>query len=311
MFQEKDLIKGLNWSYKEIKQEIKSLNYLIKSINTGMEQKEKKLVVKTILEVVQEQEIKEEILKENNIDLEKDQEPNITKIEKIKITEDEYEDLYQTYLKENNEKHNPYARKGFDIANKNKYEIIENKKQKIQEELVSSIYKIFMIENKLEENFESKKLFDKYLKKNYILTNDFKNKEEWNNYLEFQEEILNKRGYLITKELDQDLTYDEYKQDLEDESQDGYGSLGEILLSNESFKESYQEQKTPLNDETLLEEIKIREQFSDLFKNRVDYNLAWLKNQIELEKLKQILNKKKNNLIKKLENIENLKKELH
>ena len=31
MFQEKDLIKGLNWSYKEIKQEIKSLNYLIKS----------------------------------------------------------------------------------------------------------------------------------------------------------------------------------------------------------------------------------------------------------------------------------------
>ncbi|MGL6024288.1 MAG: replication initiation protein, partial [Cetobacterium sp.] len=63
MFQEKDLIKGLNWSYIEIKQEIKSLNYLIKSIRTGMEQKEKKLVVKSVPKVIQEQETKQEILK--------------------------------------------------------------------------------------------------------------------------------------------------------------------------------------------------------------------------------------------------------
>ncbi|MGL5124753.1 MAG: replication initiation protein, partial [Fusobacteriaceae bacterium] len=83
MFQEKDLIKGLNWSYKEIKQEIKSLNYLIKSIRTGMEQKEKKLVVKTVSEVVQEQETKEEIIKENNLGLEKAEELKITEIEKI------------------------------------------------------------------------------------------------------------------------------------------------------------------------------------------------------------------------------------
>lgn len=305
MFDEKDLIKGLNWSYREIKQEIKSLNYLIKSIKTGMEQKEKKLVVKTVPEIVQEQEIKEEILKENNIDLEKDQELKITEIEKIKITKNEYEELYKKFLKEQNTEHNLLTRKGFDIANKNKYEIVENKKQKIQEELVSSIYKIFMVENELEESLESKKLFDEYLEKNYIITNDFESEEEWNNFLEFQDEILNKEGYLTTKELNQDLTYEEYKEHLESETDDDYNSLGEVLLSNESLKENFQEQRTPLNDETLLEEIKIREQFSELFKNREDYNLAWLKNQIELEELKQISNKKKNKTeVKKLENIE-------
>lgn len=121
MFQEKDLIKGLNWSYREIKQEIKSLNYLIKSIKTGMEQKEKKLVVKSVPEVIQEQ----EILKENNLGLEKDQELKITEIEKIKITKDEYEDLYKKFLQEQNTEHNLLTRKGFDIANKNKYEIVE------------------------------------------------------------------------------------------------------------------------------------------------------------------------------------------
>lgn len=305
MFDEKDLIKGLNWSYKEIKQEIKSLNYLIKSIKTGIEQKEKKLVVKNISEVVQEQKIKEEVLKENNLSLEKDQELSVTEIEKIKITKDEYEELYKKFLQEQNTEHNLLTRKGFDIANKNKYEIVENKKQKIQEELVSSIYKIFMAENELEESLESKKLFNEYLEKNYIITNDFESKEEWNNFLEFQDEILNKEGYLTTKELNQDLTYEEYKEHLENETEDDYNSLGEVLLSNESLKENFQEQRTPLNDETLLEEIKIREQFSELFKNREDYSLAWLKNQIELEKLKQILDNKKNKTkVKKLEDIE-------
>ena len=135
MFQEKDLVKGLNWSYREIKQEIKSLNYLIKSIKTGMEQKEKKLVVKTVPEVVQEQEIKEEILKENNIDLEKDQELKITEIEKIKITKDEYEELYKKFLQEQNTEHNLLTRRGFDIANKNKYEIVEKIEVKEEQNL--------------------------------------------------------------------------------------------------------------------------------------------------------------------------------
>lgn len=125
MFEEKDLIKGLSWSYKEIKQEIKSLNYLIKSIKTGMEQKEKKIVIKTIPKVIQEQETKEKLLKENNIDLEKAQELNVAEIEKIKITKDEYENLYKKYLEKQKTNHTPFMRKTFDISNKDKYEIVE------------------------------------------------------------------------------------------------------------------------------------------------------------------------------------------
>ncbi|MGL4998217.1 MAG: replication initiation protein [Cetobacterium sp.] len=146
MFQEKDLIKGLNWSYIEIKQEIKSLNYLIKSIRTGMEQKEKKLVVKSVPKVIQEQETKQEILKENNLGLEKAGELKITEIEKIKITKDEYEDLYKKFLQEQKTQHNLLTRKGFDIANKNKYEIVET-------EVVEKIYQ-FTIEELKEIPFE-------------------------------------------------------------------------------------------------------------------------------------------------------------
>ena len=307
IFEENDLIKGLLWAYKEVRQDISTLEYLIKTIKTGIEKKEKKIIVRptekieNIFDKIFEEiplNFEEETIKNKNQEIE-----NL--IIKEKITMDQYEKLYKKYLEEKSLTHNPFIRKAFDISNKNKYEIIENKKQKIQEELVSSIYKIFMVENKLEESLESKKLFDEYLEKNYILTNDFESKEEWNNFLEFQDEVLNKEGYLTTKELNQDLTYDEYKEHLESETEDDYNSLGEVLLSNESLKENFQEQKTPLNDETLLEEIKIREQFSELFKNREDYNLAWLKNQIELEELKQILNKKKNKTeVKKLENIE-------
>ncbi|WP_390494856.1 replication initiation protein, partial [Fusobacterium ulcerans] len=46
MFQENDLVKGLLWAYKEVKQDISTLNYLIKTIRTGAEQKEIKIKVK-------------------------------------------------------------------------------------------------------------------------------------------------------------------------------------------------------------------------------------------------------------------------
>lgn len=178
MFQEKDLIKGLNWSYREIKQEIKSLNYLIKSIKTGMEQKEKKLVVKTVPEVVQEQETKEEILKENNLDLEKDQELKITEIEKIKITKDEYEELYNKFLQEQDTEHNLLTRKGFDIANKNKYEIIEkvNNIMKIKNEIskititkekYELLYQNFIILNDCIDNQNTRESFDLLNKEKY------------------------------------------------------------------------------------------------------------------------------------------------
>lgn len=46
-------------------------------------------------------------------------------VEKIKISKADYENLYEQHLKQIDEKHNPYIRKSFDIANKNKYEIVE------------------------------------------------------------------------------------------------------------------------------------------------------------------------------------------
>lgn len=45
-FTDQELTKGLNFASSEIKTEIKSINYLIKTINTGIEEKEIKIVVK-------------------------------------------------------------------------------------------------------------------------------------------------------------------------------------------------------------------------------------------------------------------------
>ncbi|MGL6024148.1 MAG: replication initiation protein, partial [Cetobacterium sp.] len=151
MFEEKDLIKGLNWSYKEIKQEIKTLNYLIKSIKTGMNQKEKKLVIKSVPEVVQE-----EILKENKLDLEKNQELKITEIEKIKMTENDYEELYKEFLKEEKTEHTLLARKGFDIANKNKYEIITSMDSNDENKILEITAEIFSLDKIPQEKLLSK-----------------------------------------------------------------------------------------------------------------------------------------------------------
>jgi plasmid replication initiation protein len=82
MFEEKDLIKGLNWSYNEINQEIKSLNYLIKSIKIGMKQKEKKIVIKTDSGIV---------LKDENIQyIAEEQKSETLEIKTRKEVESEY-----------------------------------------------------------------------------------------------------------------------------------------------------------------------------------------------------------------------------
>ncbi|MGL5049171.1 MAG: hypothetical protein ACRC6E_00885, partial [Fusobacteriaceae bacterium] len=47
-------------------------------------------------------------------------------IDRIKITEEDYEALYLQYLKKIGEKHNIFIKKSFDINNRKKYEIIKN-----------------------------------------------------------------------------------------------------------------------------------------------------------------------------------------
>ncbi|MEG2256489.1 MAG: hypothetical protein RSC21_06780, partial [Cetobacterium sp.] len=99
---------GLNYAYKEIKQEINSLKYLIKTIKTGIEKVHKKIVIENNVE--------------NNIETIEDVQINLEAV--IKITEKEYEELYIEHLKFNNQTHNPFIRKAFDIYNKCKYQII-------------------------------------------------------------------------------------------------------------------------------------------------------------------------------------------
>ena len=122
MFQENDLIKGLLWAYKEVKQDISTLNYLIKTIRTGAEQKEIKIKVK---ESKNKEVIQEILFGEKNDTLKSDP------IEKEKISLEKYEELYKGYLKENNIAHNRGTRLGFDKLYENKYEIIETLKEKI------------------------------------------------------------------------------------------------------------------------------------------------------------------------------------
>lgn len=109
MFQENDLVKGLIWAYKEVKQDISTLNYLIKTIRTGAEKKEIKIKVKK--EKIQE--IKQESLFDEN--------PPV--IEKIDITQKDLNKKYQEYLKEIGLSDNLFLRKGFE----SKYNVLEEK----------------------------------------------------------------------------------------------------------------------------------------------------------------------------------------
>ncbi len=122
MFQETDLVKGLLWAYKEVKQDISTLNYLIKTIRTGAEQKEIKIKVK--------ENKNKEFIQEALFD-EKTDTFKVDPVKKEKISQEKYEELYKGYLKENNIAHNRGTRLGFDKLYENKYEIIETPKEKI------------------------------------------------------------------------------------------------------------------------------------------------------------------------------------
>lgn len=127
-FEENDLIKGLLWAYKEVRQDISSLEYLIKTIKTGIEKKEKKIIVKPTEKI---EDIFDKTFEDISLNFEEETIKNKTQeieipIIKEKVTIEQYEELYKKYLEENNVTHNPFIRKAFDISNKNKYEIIEN-----------------------------------------------------------------------------------------------------------------------------------------------------------------------------------------
>ncbi|MGL5703357.1 MAG: replication initiation protein [Cetobacterium sp.] len=131
MFSENDLVKGLIWAYKEVRQDVSTLNYLVKTIRTGAEKKEKKLVVKKATK--KQQNIFDEVPLKFEKEIAKDEVITLDqKIEPQKISKKEYENLYKIYLKENNIRNLKSVRKGFDLSNKSKYKVVEDEpKEKI------------------------------------------------------------------------------------------------------------------------------------------------------------------------------------
>nr|WP_293995624.1 replication initiation protein [uncultured Fusobacterium sp.] len=97
-FEEPALIKGLNACYKDIQKDVKSLNYLIKAIETAAGKKTKKIVV----EKEMDQEKTEAILKEK-----------IPTIKKEKVLESEFAEIYKHYLMINDIEDNMFTKKAF------------------------------------------------------------------------------------------------------------------------------------------------------------------------------------------------------
>lgn len=122
---EKILIKGLIYAYKKIDKEFKRLSYLIKTITTGAEQQTKTIKV-----------VKKE--KENSLN-EDDyiqtsfndiiSQPKVEEKERVlkEIYEDDFENLYKEYLKNNNADDTPYAKKCFAMP----YKIIKREVKKV------------------------------------------------------------------------------------------------------------------------------------------------------------------------------------
>ena len=99
-FEEQVLIKGLNACYKDIQKDVKSLNYLIKAIETAAGKKTKKIVVE------KEKEMDQEKLKPNS---------------KEKVLESEFAEIYKHYLMINDIEDNMFTKKAFAMN----YEIVD------------------------------------------------------------------------------------------------------------------------------------------------------------------------------------------
>lgn len=99
-FEEPVLIKGLNACYKDIQKDVKSLNYLIKAIETAAGKKTKKIVVE----------------KEKEMDQEK-----LKPISKEKVLESEFAEIYKHYLMINDIEDNMFTKKAFAMN----YEIVD------------------------------------------------------------------------------------------------------------------------------------------------------------------------------------------
>lgn len=128
---EKILAKGLYFAYKTINTEFTKLSYLIKTITTGATQQTKILKV----ENKDENNVKEN--DDNNLTLStntpnktsKSEEKKENLVGRIEISEDEYNEKYQEYLKQYNTIDNPFTRRAFELM----YKVDKKENKKIED----------------------------------------------------------------------------------------------------------------------------------------------------------------------------------
>lgn len=139
---EKILAKGLYFAYKTINTEFTKLSYLIKTITTGATQQTKILKV----ENKDENNVKEN--DDNNLTLStntpnktsKSEEKKENLVGKSEITEEEFEEIYQKYLKDNNIEDRPFTRKCFAMP----YSIIKKENKKIEDNEENIVEDLFV-----------------------------------------------------------------------------------------------------------------------------------------------------------------------
>ncbi|MGL4687784.1 MAG: replication initiation protein [Fusobacteriaceae bacterium] len=118
-FEEKQLIIGLEYAYKNINSEFKKMIYLENSIKVGIE---KIKIIITSNKGIEEN-------REKDIKIEVEQQ-----VIKTKLTLEEYENIYTEYLEKTNFKNTKINRNFWEMSTKNQFEIIE-KKDKIIEDV--------------------------------------------------------------------------------------------------------------------------------------------------------------------------------
>ncbi|MBC2856819.1 hypothetical protein H3N56_10240 [Cetobacterium sp. 2A] len=99
---------------------------MIKTIRTGAERAEKKIIVKEPIPEVEKQEnISKKNIIENQLNLAKQKDDSLDHIEKAKISKEKYEELYKDYLEKYDGQHSLHTRKVFDMISQDKYEVVE------------------------------------------------------------------------------------------------------------------------------------------------------------------------------------------
>ncbi|WP_462350948.1 replication initiation protein [Fusobacterium varium] len=178
-FEENTLIKGLNACYKDIQKDVKSLNYLIKAIETAAGKKTKKIVVEKVK--TDQEKVKPDSKENNSI--------------KEKVLESEFKSIYKYYLGKNGLADNPFTKKAFAMN----YEIVDE--IILPEELAKIVEKYSITDNQIADGMsdgytreETIKLIESNLLENSKMPEDLqKEYEEFLAWKKWNEEKMKQK----------------------------------------------------------------------------------------------------------------------